>query len=234
MEHDKTPLQEDRVFGSGHENIFSDPDVDEKTKTAVSQASEVYRILKQLSANKEQDWKSLGGNIPLSHLLRTDIFELCAFLSALSGGFGNYALTVVNGICSADGITAGRQKFYEYIENLGLEELIENQSSSPETEKALNDFTGKNTSFLNALAKFSDNDDISMIYFMYGSLITSVGDILYSAGNTLQSVVGWNNYLKTQYTALAEHLTGSAGKEFDRNLFPYLQKLNDEMKEYMK
>ncbi|MBR6386039.1 MAG: hypothetical protein IKS03_07995 [Ruminococcus sp.] len=234
MEENKLPIQEDSVFGSGHENFFTDPAVDEKTKTAVSQASEIYLIIKQLIEQKEQEWKLLGGKTPLAVLLRNDIFELGAFLSALSGGFGNYTLTVLNGICAVDGYMAGNRKFVEYVENLGFGELIETHSSSPETEKALNAFTDRKTGFLDALTKFQDNDDISMIYFMYGSLITTEGNILHEASRTIQSTVGWNNYLKTQYTVLAEHLTGSAGKEFDKVLFPYLQKINDEMKEYMK
>ncbi|MBR1592660.1 MAG: hypothetical protein IJ666_06595 [Ruminococcus sp.] len=233
MEHDKTPIQEDRISGSGNDSIFVDPVVDEKTRVTVSRANETYLITKHLVIPKEKQWKALGGSTPLSVLIRNDIFELSAFLAALSGGVGNYVLTVVNGVCSVDGYTAGSQKFIEYAEKLGLKELLETQSSSPQTEKALNDFTGRKTSFLDALTKFEDSDDMSMIYFMYGSLITAVGDLLYGSSRTVQSVVGWNNYLRTQYTVLSEHLTGLAGKQFDKVLFPYLQKINKEMKEYM-
>ena len=233
MEHDKTPIQEDRISGQGDDSVFVDPVVDEKTKVTVSRASESYVITAALAIQKENKWKALGGTVPLSVLLRNDIFELSAFLAALSGGIGNYVLTVVNGVCSSDGMTVGRKKFTEYAENLGLGELLESQSSSPETEKALNNFTGRITPFLDALTKFEDNDDMSMIYFMYASLITAVGDLLYSNSQTVQSAVGWNNYLKTQYTVLSEHLTGSAGSQFDKVLFPYLQKINREMKEYM-
>ena len=70
-----------------------------------------------------------------------------------------------------------------------------------------------------------------MIYYLYSALIASICKLMEVNAYSPVIYTGINNYLNTQFTVCEEHMSKRELDEFEKNVFPFLKRVNAKMKE---
>ncbi len=217
----------DDNFGITPEEAF---EADSNLRGFIAQAAELYDALKTLLSDIDQEYTANGKRTSLLVLMRKDIVKLTGFLSVLCHARNNLPVWMLDGMCFSDGVKNTAVEIAAAIDQLDLVELMETRTLTKDTEVTLNKFTSEVCGVLTALRRFNGADqNISMIYYLYGTLLTTVCQVISRNGDTVQFLVGQNNYLRRQFVEIGEHITGSAEVQFESSLIPYLKQVNAQM-----
>ncbi len=193
--------------------------------------NKLYEIIKRNLTEVDMRWLSVKGRHSLIVDLKLDLIYLISFISVMGGSPDEFPLYLAEGIFANDPPSNYAIGFIRAAENMKIKNLISNYTITEEDTRHFDEFTSNVTNILRLLPACGSLYELSMIYYLYGSLIASICKILETNAASPIVLTGINNYLKTQFDVIQKHLTPKDHEEFKNNVFPYLQHVNDRASE---
>lgn len=228
MENEKN---ENIITDETAENTVEYYEFPEEYKPFLNDCHKMYEIIKSQLLEVDKEWLTVKGRHSLIVDFKLDLIYLMSFLSVMSGGIDEYPLYVAAEIFADDPFNNDKLSFIRAADNIGIRHLIKEYKVTPEDTVKFDEFTKNTTNILKILPSFGDFHELSIIYYLYGSLIAGICKLLERNARSSIIITGINNYLNTQFNALSAHLSPKDFEEFKGNVFPYLQHINDRMHE---
>ncbi|MCR5109377.1 MAG: hypothetical protein K6B38_00470 [Ruminococcus sp.] len=203
----------------------------ENLKTILRQATETYRIIRSELIKVDKEWLTVQGRHSLIIDFKLDMMYLIGFLAVMSGSPDEYPIYIAEQLFEGEPENNNALGFIRVAENLGIKHLIDNYKVTAEDTKKFDQFTSNTTNILKILPSFGDYYELSMIYYLYSALIASICKLMEVNAYSPVIYTGINNYLNTQFTVCEEHMSKRELDEFEKNVFPFLKRVNAKMKE---
>ena len=203
----------------------------EQLKKDLSQAAEMYDIIKTNLLEIDKAWLTIEGTHSLLIDFKMDLMYLITFLAVMSGSADEYPIYVAEKLFASDPENNYPDSFLQLAENLGIRDLISNYSVTKEHTEKFDTFTRETTNMLKIMPALETKFKMSMMYYLYAALITSICKLLEPNAFSPIIYTGMNNYLCTQLKVCKAHMEQREQEEFDNNVFPFLKRTNDKIAE---
>lgn len=203
----------------------------EHLRPILSQAAEMYDLIRSNLIEVDKEWLTVKGRHSLIVDFKLDLMYLIGFLAVMSGSADEYPLYVAENLFASDPFTNYALGFLRVAENLEIKHLIDNYKVTEEDTKKFDKFTKNPTNILKILPSFGDYYELSMIYYLYSALLAAVCKLMEANAYSPVIYTGINNYLNTQYKICEEHMSKRELDEFEKNVFPFLKRVNVKMNE---
>ena len=187
----------------------------------------IYEIIKRNLCEVDMEWLKEEGRHSVIVDLKLDLIYLLSFLGTMSGSPDEFPLYIAEMMFCKDPPANYAIGFIKAAENMKIDPLLYEYKITPEVTKHFDEFTSNVTNTLLILPQFNDHFKLSMIYYLYGTLITALCKMMESHASSPIILTGINNYLKTQFDVIGKQLTDEDAEQFYENVFPYLQHTND-------
>ena len=215
-------------------NTTKDPDFiqyefPDELKPVVSNAAEMYVVIKAELIEPDKEWLSTDGRQSLLIGLKLDLLYLITFLAVMSGSPDQYSLFLADGLFRGDPPSDYAEGFLKLAENLGINHLIENYKVTDEDAKKFDKFTQTPTRILKALPELKDKFNISMICYLYSSLLASICKLMETHAYSPIIYIGINNYLATQFRICEENMSQRELDQYGETVFPFLKRINEKV-----
>ena len=203
----------------------------ESLKPTLKQCYDVYEIIKHELIGVDSEWLNGKGERSLIIDFKLDIIYLISFIAVMSGSADEFPLYMAEEIFANDPPSNNLLGLIRAAENMGIKELIDNYDITDEAIEKFDAFTSNVTNILKILPTFGNYYELSMIYYLYSTLIASICKLLEANAKSSIVFTGINNYLNTQFKVCEEHMSERELEQFENNVFPYLKRVNAKMNE---
>ena len=203
----------------------------ESLMPTLRQCADMYEIIKKNLIEIDKEWLTVEGRHSLVIDFKLDLMYLMSFLAVMSGSPDEFPVYMADTIFQWDPYSNNTLGFIRAAENMGIKELIYNYEITPEVTEKFDAFTSNVTNILKILPTFGDYYELSMIYYLYSALIASICKLMEANASSSIIFTGINNYLKTQFHVIEEHMSAEELEQFEKNVFPYLKRVNAKMDE---
>lgn len=187
----------------------------------------IYEIIKRNLCEVDMEWLKVEGRHSVIVDFKLDLIYLLSFLGTMCGSPDEFPLYIAEMMFCKDPPANYAIGFIKAAENMKIDPLLYEYKVTPEMTKHFDEFTSNVTNTLLILPQFNDHYKLSMIYYLYGTLLTALCKMMESHSTSPIILTGINNYLKTQFAVIGEHLSEEDATQFYENVFPYLQHTND-------
>ena len=206
--------------------------VPDHLKPTLSQAAEIYDIIKANLAEMDKEWLKVEGAHSLLIDFKLDLMYLITFLAVMSGSADNYPIYIAEQIFKSDPPESNYgEGFLKLAENLGIRNLISNYQVTEDDTKNFDSFTQEPAGLLQLFPALSTRYKLSMMYYLFAALIASICKLLEPNAFSPIIYTGINNYLRTQFMICEQYMEKKELDEFENNIFPFLQRTHDMVEE---
>lgn len=212
----------ENITMTNNTNTYKFPEV---LQPDLDQCVELYTIIKHNLAEFDRAWVTKPNRHSLIIDFKKGIVELITFLTVMSGSPTEFPFYIADRLFENEPDEKFPSLFKSTAEKLGLDDLLFNYDITPQVIEKFNSFTNRLADILEILPVFGDNNELSMIYYVYSALIAGICQLLEKNSAITIIYTGINNYLNTQFKFIRLHMSNPDIEQFDNSVFPYLKNM---------